>query len=108
MPGDIDTFETVAYYGSINDMHFTFQVSDNDTTWQGLPTSTVQAIQIGGSKQGDRIAFIYTLDNVQRILPGADHVRIVRHDGESRQPRSESRITYGRHFQFPIYEGCCS
>jgi hypothetical protein len=95
VPGDIDTFETIAYYGSINDMHFTFQVSDNDRTWQGLPTSTVQAIQIGGSKPGDRIAFIYTVDNVQRILPGADHVRIVRHDGGRQAAEiAEVRITY--------------
>ncbi len=95
VPGDIDTFETVAYYGSINDMHFTFQVSDNDGTWQGLPASTVQAIQIGGSKRGDRIAFIYTLDNVQRIFPGADHVRIVRHDGGKQAAEiGEVRITY--------------
>jgi hypothetical protein len=95
VPGDIDTFETIAYYGSINDMHFTFQVSDNDRTWQGLPTSAVQAIQIGGSKPGDRIAFIYTVDNVQRILPGADHVRIVRHDGGSQAAEiAEVRITY--------------
>lgn len=95
VPGDIDTFETIAYYGSINDMHFTFQVSDNDRTWQGLPTSTIQAIQIGGSKPGDRIAFIYTVDNVQRILPGADHVRIVRHDGGRQAAEiAEVRITY--------------
>ena len=88
-------FETIAYYGSINDMHFTFQVSNNDRTWQGVPTSTVQAIQIGGSKLGDRIAFIYTLDNVQRILPGADYVRIVRHDGGKQVAEiGEVRITY--------------
>jgi hypothetical protein len=95
VPGGIDTAEAIAYYGSINDMHFTFQVSDNDTTWQGLPASTVQAIQIGGSKRGDRIAFIYTLDDVQRILPGADHVRIVRHDGGRQAAEiGEVRITY--------------
>jgi mannan endo-1,4-beta-mannosidase len=95
VPGEIDTVEAIAYYGSINDMHFTFQVSDNDRTWQGLPTSAVQAIQIGGAKRGDRIAFIYTLDNVQRILPGADHVRIVRHDGGTQAAEiGEVRITY--------------
>ena len=95
VPGEIDTVETVAYYGGINDMHFTFQVSDNDRTWQGLPASTVQAIQVGGSKRGDRIAFIYTLDNVQRILPGADHVRIVRHAGGTQAAEiGEVRITY--------------
>jgi mannan endo-1,4-beta-mannosidase len=95
VPGEIDAVEVIAYYGSINDMHFTFQVSDNDRTWQGLPASTIQAIQIGRSKRGDRIAFIYTLDNVQRILPGADHVRIVRHDGGTQAAEiGEVRITY--------------
>ena len=95
MPGDVDTVETIAYYGSINDMHFTFQVSNNNRTWQGVPTSTAQAIQIGGSELGDRIAFIYTLENVQRILPGADYVRIVRHAGGRQVAEiGEVRITY--------------
>jgi hypothetical protein len=94
-PGEIDTAETIAYYGSINDMHFTFQVSDNGSTWQGVPASAVQAIQIAGSRRGSRIAFIYTIDNVQRILPGADYVRIVRHDGGRQAAEiGEVRITY--------------
>ena len=95
VPGDIDTFETIAYYGSINDMHFTFQVSDNNRTWQGVPTSNVQAIQIGGSEPGDRIAFIYTVDNAQRVLQGASFVRIVRHAGGGQAAEiGEVRITY--------------
>ena len=95
VPGDIDTVETLAYYGSINDMHFTFQVSNNNRTWQGVPTSNVQAIQIGGSELGDRIAFLYTLDNVQRVLPGANYVRIVRHSGGGQVAEiGEVRITY--------------
>lgn len=95
VPGDIDTVEAIAYYGSINDMHFTFQVSDNNRTWQGVPTSNTQAIQIGGSEPGDRIAFIYTIDNVQRVLPGASYVRIVRHAGGGQVAEiGEVRITY--------------
>jgi Cellulase (glycosyl hydrolase family 5) len=95
VPGGIDTFEAVAYYGSINDMHFTFQVSNNDRTWQGVPTSDVQAVQVGGSELGDRIAFIYTLDDVQRVLPGTDYVRIVRQDGGQQVAEiGEVRITY--------------
>jgi hypothetical protein len=95
VPGDIDTVETIAYYESINDMHFTLQVSDNDRTWQGVPTANVQAVQIGGSEPGDWIAFIYTLSNVQRIFPGANYVRIVRHDGGGRAAEiGEVRITY--------------
>jgi hypothetical protein len=95
VPGDIDTFETTAYYGSINDMHFTFQVSNNDRTWQGVPASNAQAVQLGGSAPGDRIAFIYTVDNVQRILQGADYVRIVRHGGGRQVAEiGEVRITY--------------
>jgi hypothetical protein len=95
VPGDIDTVEAIAYYGSINDMHFTFQVSGNNRTWQGVPTSNVQAIQIGGSEPGDRIAFIYTIDNVQRVLPGANYVRIVRHAGGGQVAEiGEVRITY--------------
>ena len=95
VPGGIGTFETIAYYGSINDMHFTFQVSNNNRTWQGVPTSNVQAIQIGGSELGDRIAFIYTVDNVQRVLQGANYVRIVRHAGGGQAAEvGEVRITY--------------
>src|ERR1700722_11126115 len=95
VPGGIDTFEAMAYYGSINDMHFTFQVSNNDRTWQGVPTSDVQAVQIEGSELGDRIAFIYTLDDVQQVLPNADYVRIVRHRGGRQAAEiGEVRITY--------------
>jgi hypothetical protein len=95
VPGDIDTVEVIAYYGSINDMHFTFQVSNNNRTWQGVPTANAQAIQLGGSERGDRIAFIYTIDNVQRILPGANYVRIVRHAGGGQVAEiGEVRITY--------------
>jgi Cellulase (glycosyl hydrolase family 5) len=95
VPGDIDTVEALAYYGSINDMHFTFQVSNNNRTWQGVPTSNVQAIQIGGSELGDRIAFLYTLENVQWVLPGANYVRIVRHaEGRQVAEIGEVRITY--------------
>lgn len=95
VPGDIDTVETIAYYASINDMHFTFQVSSNNRTWQGVPTSNAQAIQIGGSERGDRIAFIYTIDDVQRILPGASYMRIVRHTGGGQVAEiGEVRITY--------------
>lgn len=95
VPGDMDTFETTAYYGSINDMHFTFQVSDNGRTWQGVPASNAQAVQLAGSERGDRIAFIYTVDNVQRILPGAEYVRIVCHEGGGKVAEiGEVRITY--------------
>jgi len=95
VPGDIDTVETIAYYGSINDVHFTFQLSNNNRTWQGVPTSTVQATQIGESRPGARLAFIYTFDNVQWILPGASYVRIVRHAGGRRVAEiGEVRITY--------------
>ena len=95
VPGDIDTVEAIAYYGSINDTHFTFQVSNNNRTWQGVPASTAQAIQVGGAEPGDRIAFIYTFDNVQRILAGANYVRIVRHAGARHVAEiGEVRITY--------------
>ena len=102
VPGDIDTVETIAYYGSINDMHFTFQVSNNNRTWQGVPPSNAQAIQLGGSERGDRIAFIYTIDNVQRILTGASYVRIVRHAGGGRVAEiGEVRITYRQASRIP-------
>jgi Cellulase (glycosyl hydrolase family 5) len=95
VPGDVDTVEAIAYYSSINDMHFTFQVSDDNRAWQGVPASNAQATQIGGSERGDRIAFIYTLDNVQQILPGAKYVRIVHHAGGRRVAEiGEVRITY--------------
>jgi hypothetical protein len=94
-PGDIDTAEIIAYYGSTSDARFTFEVSDNGRTWHEVPPPTVQAIQLGGAELGDRITFIYTLDNVQRILPGADRVRIVRHGGGTRVAEiGEVRITY--------------
>jgi Cellulase (glycosyl hydrolase family 5) len=94
-PGEIDDVEAIAYYGSINDMHFTFQLSNDNWSWFGVPASSVQAVQVGGSAAGDNVAFIYTIDNVQHVLPGADYVRIVRHSGGQRVAQvGEVRITY--------------
>jgi hypothetical protein len=75
---DVTDFEAVAYYVSGTASHFTFQVSVNGRTWTRVPASDVQANQIVGTATEDRLLYIYTIDNVQRIHAGASYVRMVR------------------------------
>jgi len=91
----VKDFEAVAYYASATALHFTFQVSANGRTWTGVPASSIQANQIPGTTTGDQLSYIYTIDNVQRILPGANYVRIVRHVTRTATAEiGEVRITY--------------
>jgi len=93
-PG-LQDFEAIAYYDSANTAHFTFQVSTNDRTWTGVPASNVQANQLAGTTVLDQVSYIYSFDNVQRILPGASYVRVVRHGGAMGVAElGEVRITY--------------
>jgi hypothetical protein len=91
----VQDFEATAYYVGRSALHFTFQVSANGRTWTGVPASNIQANQIVGTTTGDQLSYIYTIANVQQILPAANYVRIVRHVTHTGVAEiGEVRITY--------------
>jgi len=99
VPGPVGTFEAVAYYSAKDITHFTFQVSADNRTWTDVPASNIQANQIAGTNSADQITYIYTADNVQRILDGARYFRIIRQGSPDPGPRGmaeigEVRLTY--------------
>lgn len=88
-------FEALGYYDSAKTTHFTFQVSANDRTWTGVPAANVQANQLAGTASLDQLSYVYTIANVQRILPGASFVRVLRTGGSHGVAElGEVRITY--------------
>lgn len=91
----LEDFEAIAYYDSASDEPFTFEVSVNDQAWSEVPAADIQADQLAGTVPLDRISYIYTVDNVQRILGGASYVRILRDGGDTGVAEiGEVRITY--------------
>jgi hypothetical protein len=95
VPGPIETFEAIAYYSAKDIMHFTFQVSSDNRTWTAVPASNIQANQIAGTNPADQISYVYTADNVQRILSGARYFRIIRQGSSLGMAETgEVRLTY--------------
>jgi mannan endo-1,4-beta-mannosidase len=91
----IRDFEAIAYYANSYTEHFTLQVSTNGSTWTWVPPSDVQANQLLGTSPGDKVSYIYTMDNVQSLLAGANYVRMIRYGTYSGTAEiGEVRITY--------------
>jgi mannan endo-1,4-beta-mannosidase len=91
----IQDFEAIAYYVYSYTEHFTIQVSANGSTWTWVPPSDVQANQLPGTAPGDKLSYIYTMDDVQGILAGANYVRMIRYGtGSGTAEIGEVRITY--------------
>jgi hypothetical protein len=88
-------FEAVAYYGSGSAQRFNFEVSTDGKNWSGVPAANIQAAQIAGTSSANLLNFIYTIANVQQILPGANYVRVQRDAGATGTAElGEVRITY--------------
>jgi mannan endo-1,4-beta-mannosidase len=76
-PGAIATIEALAYYSTGAD-GLTIQVSTDDSTWVNVPTSDVQIQPLLVGASNDQAQDIYTIDNVQSVLPGARYVSVLR------------------------------
>lgn len=88
-------FEAIAYYGGQSAQRFNFQVSTDGKNWSGVPAANIQAAQIAGTSADNLLYFIYTIANVQRILPGANYVRVTRDGGATGVAQlGEVRVTY--------------
>jgi hypothetical protein len=94
VPGMV-TFEATACYASADTTHFAFQVSADDATWTGPVADDVQANQLAGASAGDWLCYIYTIDNVQGILNGADYIQVYRAANALETAElGEVRVTY--------------
>jgi hypothetical protein len=75
--------------------HFRFLVSRSGAGWTLVPATDVQVNWGGSAAAGDWTPYIYTIDDIQRILPGAQYVRV---QWDSNAPGiaelGEVRVTY--------------
>jgi hypothetical protein len=76
-------------------LHFNFLLSRNGSDWTLVPAADVQVNWGASSAAGNWTPYIYTIDNIQRILPGASYVKA---QWDSNAPDiaelGEVRITY--------------
>jgi hypothetical protein len=56
-------------------LHFDFLLSRNGSNWMLVPAADVQVNWGASAAAGDWTPYIYTIDNIQRILPGAQYVQ---------------------------------
>lgn len=57
-------------------LHFRFLLSVNDSDWRLVPADDVQVNWGASAAAGDWTPYIYTIDNIQQILPGAKYVQV--------------------------------
>jgi mannan endo-1,4-beta-mannosidase len=91
----LQTVEALAYYEGESPEGIGFLLSVNGTTWTQVPASDVQLNQVLGTFHSDSVCYIYTIDDVQRILTDANYVRVQPHTSASGVVElGEVRITY--------------
>ncbi len=92
--GPIQGVEALAYYSSLTEP-FQFLVSANDVTWTIVPASDLQVQPLPVGTSNDQAQFIYTIDGVQKLLPGARYV-VVQRSGNApgTAELGEIRISY--------------
>ena len=92
-PGLIQSMEAVAFYSTLPPT-FQIQISTNDQTWTTVPASDLQSqeLTVGANDQAE---FIYTIDGVQSLVPGARYVALQRSANSlGTAELGEMRITY--------------
>jgi hypothetical protein len=85
--------EAVVFYSGLPPT-FQIQLSTDDQTWVNVPTSDLQAqeLTVGANDQAE---YIYTIDGVQSVLPGAKYVALQRSaNAVGTAELGEMRITY--------------
>jgi hypothetical protein len=92
-PGLMQSMEAVVFYSGLPPT-FQIQLSTDDQTWVNVPTSDLQAqeLTVGANDQAE---YIYTIDGVQSVLPGAKYVALQRSaNAVGTAELGEMRITY--------------
>ena len=92
--GPVQSIEALAYY-SPNTTSLSIEVSTDDVTWVSVPASDLQVQPLLVGASGDDSEYIYTVDGVQSLLPGAKYVGVVRGaNATGTAELGEIRITY--------------
>jgi hypothetical protein len=92
--GPIQTVEALAYY-SPSTVPFQIQLSTDDVTWTSVPAGHLQIQPLTVGASGDQAQFIYTIEGVQTVLPGASYVAVQRAaNGTGTAELGEIRINY--------------
>ena len=74
---------------------FQIQISANDQTWTSVPVGRPAGPGADGGGEVDQAQFIYTIDGVQSLLPGARYVAVQRSANSTGTAElGEMRITY--------------
>jgi hypothetical protein len=92
--GPIKTVEALAYY-SPQTVPFQIQVSTDDVNWTAVPAGNLQIQPLSVGSSDDQAQFIYTINGVQSVLPGARYVAVQRAaNATGTAELGEMRITY--------------
>jgi len=92
-PGLIQSVEAVAFY-SVLPASFQIQVSTDGQNWVNVPAGDLQAQELTVGA-GDQSEYIYTIDGLQSLVPGAKYVALQRSsDSAGTAELGEMRITY--------------
>jgi len=92
--GPIQTVEALAYYSS-NTEPLQFLISADGLNWTSVPDSNVQAQPLLVGTRNDETQWIYTIDGVQNLLPGARYLTVQRSWGAAGTAElGELRMTY--------------
>jgi hypothetical protein len=92
-PGLIQAVEAVAFYSTLPPT-FQIQISTDNQTWTSVPVADLQAQELTVAA-GNQAEFIYTIDGVQSLLPGAKYVALQRSANSAGTAElGEMRITY--------------
>ena len=92
-PGLIQAMEAVVFYSGLPST-FQIQLSTDNHTWSNVPASDLQAqeLTVGANDQAE---YIYTIDKVQSLVPGAKYVALQRSaNAIGTAELGEMRITY--------------
>ena len=74
---------------------FQIQLSTDDVSWTSVPAGHLQIQPLTVGASGDPAQFIYTIDGVQTVLPGARYVAVQRTaNATGTAELGEIRITY--------------
>ena len=94
--GPVQVAEALAYYDSPRTGRFRFLISADGRRWASVPVVDVQADELMVGAGIDRFRFIYTIDEVQRLLPDARYVMVQRGgNADGTAEIGEVRLTYG-------------
>jgi hypothetical protein len=92
--GPVQAIEAITYDGSPSDS-FQFQVSTDGVNWTEVPLTDMQIQDQTVGANNDMAQFIYTIDGVQQLLPGARYVAVAQSANMAGTAElGEMRITY--------------